>query len=89
MLAAITARQQLPDALRHLRGRIPFVLSLRSLARHTKLPMSDDFLAAVGCPLASAQPQGWADGVLAAGRGLLLIDGVDEVPAEQREQVRT
>jgi len=37
----------------------------------------DNPLAAVGSPLAASQPQGWADGVLAGGHALVLVDGID------------
>ncbi len=89
-LAVTTARQaELTGRLAHLIGRIPFVLPLRSLTRGgAELPVPAEFLAAVGCPLTGSQPPGWADRVLAAGRGVLLVDGIDEVPEEERERTR-
>ncbi|MFD7662786.1 NACHT domain-containing protein [Streptomyces sp. NPDC059788] len=87
-LAVATARGELPAALRHaLYGRVPFLLPVRRFARHG-LPSPGDFLATVGYPGADAQPAGWADRVLRAGRALLLIDGVDEAPEGEREGLR-
>ncbi|WP_419836862.1 NACHT domain-containing protein [Streptomyces bugieae] len=75
--------------LPHLYGRIPFVLPLRTLTRDgAPLPTPDRFLAAVGCPLSGARPDGWTDRVLASGRGLLLVDGLDEIPDRERAQAR-
>ncbi|MDX3855205.1 NACHT domain-containing protein [Streptomyces sp. AK02-01A] len=87
-LAVCAARQRLPEGMEHLRGVIPFVLPLRTIARQPALPLPDGFLAAVQNPLHSAQPQGWADRLLSARRGLLLIDGIDEIPERDRERVR-
>ncbi|MBB1258688.1 NACHT domain-containing protein [Streptomyces alkaliterrae] len=71
-----------------LYGRVPFLLPLRRVLAAGAPPTPDRFLHAVRSSLAGAQPDGWADRVLSAGRGLLLVDGVDEIPAEARETTR-
>ncbi|MFE0673312.1 NACHT domain-containing protein [Streptomyces sp. NPDC058867] len=77
-------------AARGERGdRVPFVLPLRTLVRRPGgLPAPDAFLAAVHVPFHAGQPDGWADRVLATGRGLLLVDGIDEIPERERERTR-
>ncbi|GCD99690.1 ATP-binding protein [Embleya hyalina] len=83
-LTVSAASGKVPDELASWRGRVPFLLPLRTLSRHGALPGPEGFLKGLECPLADAQPPGWADGVLASGRGAILVDGVDEVPQEQR-----
>jgi hypothetical protein len=77
-------------AARGERGdRVPFVLPLRTLVRRPDgLPAPDAFLAAVRIPFHATQPDGWTDRVLGHGRGLLLVDGLDEIPERDREGTR-
>ncbi|MFF4315071.1 NACHT domain-containing protein [Streptomyces sp. 900105755] len=66
---------------------IPYVLPLRTVIRGADpFPAPAAFLTAVGGPLSA--PEGWAERVLTAGRGLILVDGLDEIPANDRYRVR-
>ncbi|MET9791614.1 NACHT domain-containing protein [Streptomyces canus] len=85
-LAHASATGNVPTPLMELRSAIAFFLPLRTFSRRGELPEPDQFLSSVGCPIASAQPQGWADRVLTSGRALILVDGLDEVPVKLRER---
>ncbi|MFJ7181110.1 NACHT domain-containing protein [Streptomyces massasporeus] len=83
-LAVSAAQNDFDDELAFLRGRVPFILPLRSLAQESTLPTAHKFLAMAGSMLDGAQPEGWADRVLHSGRGIVLVDGVDEISESKR-----
>ncbi|OAR21997.1 hypothetical protein A8W25_30285 [Streptomyces sp. ERV7] len=88
-MAVSAARGQL-NASDHLHEHIPFVLPVRNLGRRRPgLPRPSEFLDAARLVIAHEQPDGWAERVLGSGRGLLLIDGVDEVSESERDEIRS
>ncbi|MDV9173672.1 NACHT domain-containing protein [Streptomyces sp. W16] len=66
--------------------RIPYVLPLRTLLRTGRLPSPAAFLTVTDCP--HSPPEGWTERVLTAGRGLILVDGLDEIPSADRHRTR-
>ncbi|MCX5212189.1 NACHT domain-containing protein [Kitasatospora sp. NBC_00240] len=88
-LAVHAAEGSLGEALADWNHRVPFVLRLRAMYRLRNLhPRPEEYLGVESSPLAGAQPPGWADRVLRAGRALLLVDGMDEIPEQERDEAR-
>ncbi|WP_409234708.1 NACHT domain-containing protein [Streptomyces sp. PA5.6] len=88
-LAVTAADRTYEHGLTHLIGRVPFVLPMRRIVRPgSEFPIPADFLSAVGCLVAGGQPPGWVDRVLRAGRGVLLVDGLDEISEDRRESAK-
>lgn len=67
---------------------VPFFIPLRRYVNRA-LPAPEELPLAVGRNLAHEMPNGWVHGLLRDGRALVLLDGVDEMPEAQREQVRS
>ena len=83
-VAVMAARGGLPGDLTGWNERVPFLIKLRSYADRD-LPQPEDFIAG---PLRALAPQGWVHRVLSADRGVLLVDGVDELTVAGRAEVR-
>ncbi|MET9466211.1 NACHT domain-containing protein [Streptomyces sp. NPDC006544] len=86
-LALNAARRSFGTQLRSWNSLVPFVLPLRSFNSPTGLPRPEDWLQATGVPM--APPAGWVEGLLSAGRALVLVDGVDEVPPWLRSRTKS
>ncbi|MGW0531444.1 NACHT domain-containing protein [Streptomyces sp. NPDC003032] len=86
-LALNAARQSFGPELADWNRCVPFVLRLRSFQLPEGLPLPEDFLAAAGVPLRA--PEGWVQDLLDSGRALVLVDGVDEVPAKLRSRTES
>jgi hypothetical protein len=66
--------------------RVPFLIPLR-LGTPGRLPVPDEYpKLATEYPM--PPPPGWVESILQAGRGLLLIDGIDEIPRADRPQIQ-
>ncbi len=81
-LALNSARRTFGLELADWNRCVPFLLRLRAFTTAESLPMPEDFLRSAGVPL--APPPGWTESLLSAGRALVLVDGVDEVPLRLR-----
>jgi predicted NACHT family NTPase len=86
-LAVRAAGDDFPDQLISWSGAIPFFVPLREYAEK-ELPDPSAFLRHAGIHLSATSPTGWVEQILAEGRALLLIDGIDELPRERRENAR-
>ncbi|MFF6998198.1 NACHT domain-containing protein [Streptomyces sp. NPDC008313] len=71
-----------------LNGLVPFVVPMRSLrATGGGFPRPGELDRAARL-MTDQAPRGWVRRVLESGRGLLLVDGLDEVPRHDREEAR-
>lgn len=86
-IAVSTARDQLPSQLDHWRKKVPFLVRLRKYVSGP-LPNVEDFTTEVAATLEGRKPQRWCSDVLKEGEGIVLIDGLDELPAERRPDVQ-
>jgi hypothetical protein len=62
---------------------VPFIIQLRKCHKDGP-PDVGDFDKHALSPLLDTQPTGWIADVIASGRGLVLIDGIDELPQAKR-----
>ncbi|WHM36397.1 NACHT domain-containing protein [Streptomyces sp. BPTC-684] len=86
-LAVTAARGAFGGELADWNGRVPVLVKLRRYAGR-ELPLPEALLDSVAGPLTGHMPTAWLDRELAAGRVLLLVDGVDELLAGERRAVR-
>ncbi len=86
-LAVNAARGTFRDELAGLNGYIPFLIKLRSYSGR-RLPSPEEFLDGTAQALTALMPSAYVHRQLASGRALVLVDGVDELVADERAAVR-
>lgn len=87
-LAVRAARREFDGPMADWNGCVPLFIRLRRYSGK-ELPAPEHFLSEVGRNIADTMPLGWVHRLLATGRALVLVDGVDELPEAQRRQART
>ncbi|MFF1607726.1 NACHT domain-containing protein [Amycolatopsis sp. NPDC058278] len=86
-LAVNAARGTFRDELAGLNGYVPFLIKLRSYSGG-RLPSPEEFLDGTAQALTALMPSAYVHRQLDSGRALVLIDGVDELAADERAAVR-
>jgi hypothetical protein len=86
-LAIGSSRGSFEGALQEWNDSVPFFVPLRRYAK-SEFPPPERFLEHTARTLVGTMPQGWVHKQLNSGRALVLIDGLDELPEEQRPSAR-
>jgi hypothetical protein len=84
-LAVNAARGTFEASLDDWNQLVPFYIRLRTYAQ-TQFPEPEDFVKSVGQNVSDHMPKRWVGETLKSGRGLVLIDGVDELPPIRRNE---
>ncbi|MEV6243622.1 NACHT domain-containing protein [Lentzea sp. NPDC051838] len=87
-IAVRSALGDFPEGLADWNGTIPFFIPLRRYAGR-ELPAPEQFLDEIGRFITDELPRGWVQQKLRDGSAVVLIDGVDELTADRREEART
>lgn len=86
-LAVRAGRREFTGPMADWNDCVPLFIRLRRYSG-ADLPAPEDFLREVGRSIAHTMPVGWVHHLLATGRALVLVDGVDELPDTQRRRAR-
>jgi len=81
--AVRAASQSFPPALQHWNYKIPFFIRLRNLVGK-QFPTPEQFPALIARNFVATMPADWVHRYLNLGQALVLIDGVDELPRQER-----
>ena len=84
-IALKAANRSFKDKLSSWNNKIPFVLPLREYSK-SPLPSPSEFVNFSSSLLRESMPDRWVDRLLTSGHGIVLIDGLDEVNEEKRQE---
>src|SRR6266487_909152 len=87
-IAVKAATKSFEGQLADWNGIIPFYIRLRHYSQ-SRLPRPEAFIDFAAPAIAGTMPEKWVHHVLRSGRAIILVDGVDEISASQREEVHT
>jgi len=87
-VAVTAASRMLTDDLAAWNDCVPFLIRLREFSDRP-LPKPSEFVELISRPRADDMPGGWVQRRLKSGQAVVLVDGLDEVPEERRDEVRS
>ena len=85
-IAVNSARRSFSSDLDEWNSVVPFFIPLRRYA-NTGLPTPENFISAIGPAIANEAPTGWVHSALSGGRACILVDGIDELSADQLPEI--
>lgn len=86
-IAVRSASLNFDDPLSAWSTLVPFFIQLRNYVDRD-LPQPAEFVKQIGGHVADDMPHGWVVELLRSGLALVLVDGVDELPAKRRRAAR-
>lgn len=86
LASTATRRSASPGGTATWHNRVPFIIPLRQFL-DKPLPTPAEYVSLTAPNMADVCPRGWAHNILESGRGALLVDGLDELPVERRDEV--
>ena len=86
-LATQIATSGFEEPLSELNQKVPFYVRLRDFVDEA-LPRPEQFPTLIAPEIAEEMPRHWTHEQLRSGRGLILVDGLDELPEKKRDDVR-
>ena len=87
-IAMNSASQSFNEKLADWNNTVPFIIRLRHCVQ-SGFPAPETFPNFITNIITGTMPSGWVHAELNSGRAIVLIDGLDEIPVLQREDVHT
>ena len=85
-IAVMSSARNLKNELTEWNDNVPFFIRLRSFA-NKDLPSPNDFASLISETLEAA-PDNWVRHKLESGKAIVLVDGLDELPVDRKDDVR-
>lgn len=85
-IAVRAALRKFPSELAMLNDHLPFYIRLRQCAGKP-LPSYEEFTDFAAHEIADMKPEGWVRARFKSGKAILLLDGVDELPSDERSKI--
>jgi hypothetical protein len=85
-IAVHAANQDFPSHLAGWNDSVPYLIRLRERVGK-EFPQPHEFPLPIARNFIESMPQGWVQQQLRTGRAIVLVDGVDELPVDQRSDM--